>query len=128
MAERGRSHRVLVIDDDARMRRLLRTFLTRAGYDVLEASDGRSAVLTVECEPVDIVILDKEMPGMNGLEVLSDLHRRFSSIPVIFVTAFGGTAVGDEARRRGACQYVEKPFRVAAIVDVVHSVLDGPPA
>jgi DNA-binding response OmpR family regulator len=119
---------VLVIDDDARMRRLLRTFLTRAGYDVLEASDGRSAVLTVECERVDLVILDKEMPELSGLEILSDLHRRFSSIPVIFVTAFGGAAVGDEARRRGACQYVEKPFRVAAIVDVVHSVLDGPPA
>jgi DNA-binding response OmpR family regulator len=128
MTERRRLRRVLVIDDDSTMRRLLRTFLTRAGYDVLEAPDGKSAVLTVECERVDLVILDKEMPGMNGLEVLSDLHRRFSSIPVIFVTAFGGSAVEDEARRRGARRYVEKPFRVGAIVEVVHSVLDGPPA
>jgi CheY-like chemotaxis protein len=119
---------VLVTDDDPRMRRLLRTFLSRAGYDVLEAADGRSAIVTVESQPVDLVILDKEMPGMNGLEVLSDLHRRFASIPVILVTAFGGTGVADEARRRGARRYVEKPFRVAAIVDVVHSELDGPPS
>jgi DNA-binding response OmpR family regulator len=123
----GRLQRVLVADGDARMRRLLRTFLSRAGYDVLEAPDGRGAILAVESQPVDLVILDKEMPGMNGLEVLSDLHRRFASIPVILVTALGGRGVADEARRRGACQYVEKPVRMTVIVDVVHSVLDGAP-
>jgi FixJ family two-component response regulator len=67
------------------------------------------------------------MPGMNGLDVLSHLRRRFSTIPVILVTAFGGTDVANEALRRGACQYVEKPYRVAALVDVVQSILEGIP-
>jgi DNA-binding response OmpR family regulator len=70
------------------------------------------------------VILDKEMPGMNGLEVLSFFRRRSPSLPIIFITAFGGREDEDESRRRGAWRYIEKPFRVATVVDAVHSVLE----
>jgi CheY-like chemotaxis protein len=115
---------VLVSDDDPYMRRLLRAFLIRAGYHVVEAADGNDVILVIESEQIDVVILDKEMPGMNGLDVLSYLRQRCSRIPVILITAFGGPEVAEESRRRGACRYVEKPFRVAAIVETVQAVLD----
>jgi DNA-binding NtrC family response regulator len=115
---------ILVIDDDPDMRRLLKDFLVRGGYHVIEAPTGNAAILLVESERIDVVILDKEMPGMNGLDVLSFLGQRCPGIPVIFITAFGGADVAEESRRRGACHYVEKPFRVTAIVEAVQALLD----
>jgi DNA-binding NtrC family response regulator len=118
-----RSAAVLVIDDDPDMRRLLRDFLIREGYHVIEAADGRDAIFLVESERIDVVILDKEIPGMNGLDVLSFLRRRRPRLPVIFITAFGGPEVAEESRRRGARHYVEKPFRVTAIVETVGAIV-----
>ena len=126
MANIQGSASVLVIDDDPDMRRLLRDFLIREGYHVVEAADGRDASALVESERIDVVILDKEIPGMNGLDVLSFLRQRCPSLPVIFITAFGGPDVAEESRRRGAYRYVEKPFRVAAIVDTVQAILENP--
>ena len=114
---------VLVIDDDPDMRTVLRDFLERAGYRVLEAANGADGVFLVQCEEVGVVILDKEMPGIDGLDVLSILARRFPSLHVILITAFGGPHVAEEARRRGALLYVEKPFRVATIVQTVQRLL-----
>lgn len=114
---------VLVVDDDADMRKLLKDFLQPDGYDVIEAANGHDAMLLAESETIDIVVLDKEMPGMNGLDVLSFLHQRCPSVPVIFVTAFGGPQVAEESRRRGAMEYVEKPFRVRPIVDTIQNLV-----
>jgi DNA-binding NtrC family response regulator len=128
MLEKHDPRSILVIDDDPDMRRLLSDFLLRSGYHVLEASNGKDAIFLVESERVDVAILDKEMPGMNGLDVLSFLSRRCPELPVIFITAFGGRDVAEESRRRGAWFYIEKPFRVTAIVDTIHAVLDRPRA
>ena len=117
---------VLVVDDDSEMRKLLADFLERDGHRVLEAGNGADAVALVESEPIDVVILDKEMPRMGGFDVLSLLQERGGPpVSVIFVTAFGGPQVADEALRRGALHYVEKPFRVASIVDTVQIVLQA---
>ena len=115
---------VLVIDDDDAMRTVLKDFLQRDGHRVVEAPNGDAAVLLVEMEPVDVVILDKEMPGMNGLDVLAFLHRRFPATPVIFITAFGGPRVAEESYRRGAVEYIEKPFRLSSVVDRVQKLID----
>jgi two-component system response regulator AtoC len=128
MLEKGDPRSVLVIDDDPDMRRLLNDFLVRSGYRVLEASNGQDAIFLVESERIDVVILDKEMPGMNGLDVLSFLRRRSPDLPIIFITACGGPAVAEESRRQGARFYIEKPFRVAAIVNTIHAALAKPPA
>ena len=120
----GRTSRtVLVVDDDADMRKLLRDFLQPGGYDVLEAANGHDAMVLVDSEPIDVVVLDKEMPGLNGLDVLSLLQRRRPGLPVIFVTAFGGPQIAVESRRRGATEYLEKPFRVRRIVDTIDEVV-----
>ena len=123
--ERRRSGTVLVVDDDADMRKLLRDFLERDGHRVMEAASGHHAIVLAESEPIHAVILDKEMPGMNGLEVLSSLQRRWPAIPIIFVTAFGGPDVAAECRRRGARYYVEKPFRVGHIVETVKAAISN---
>ena len=116
---------VLVIDDDQGMRQVLKDFLERDGHRVVEAASGEAAVSAVELESIDVVILDKEMPGMNGMEVLSFLHRRFPSTPVILVTAFGGPHVAEESFRRGAVEYIEKPFRLSNVVDRVQKLMNA---
>jgi len=114
---------ILVVDDDPAMRSLLRDFLVRGGYQVMEAASGLEGIHLAESGRIDLIILDKEMPGMSGLDVLSFLHQRVPAVPVIFVTAFGGADVAEECRRRGARHYLEKPFRVTAIVNTVHALL-----
>jgi DNA-binding response OmpR family regulator len=115
---------VLVIDDDPDMRHVLSDFLQRSGYRVVEAANGQEGIFAAESEPIDAVILDKEMPGMNGLDVLSFFRHRCPRLPIIFITAFGERDDEDESRRRGAWLYLEKPFRVATVVEAVQSVLE----
>ena len=122
-AERRGPRTVLIVDDDPAMRAVLRDSLQRDGYRVVEAEDGAAALLLVESEPVDVAIVDKEMPGTKGLDLLSFLHARCPAMPVIFITAFGGTQVAEESRRRGAVQYLEKPFRIRSIVETVQTII-----
>jgi DNA-binding NtrC family response regulator len=114
---------VLIVEDDSEMRALLREVLERAGYRVIGRRDGAALSALVETERFDVAILDKELPGPNGLDLLSFLRRRLPAVPVILVTAFGGPAVKHEAARRGASGYVEKPCRVDTILDTVAAVL-----
>jgi DNA-binding NtrC family response regulator len=110
---------VLIIEDDREMRSLLKDFLERDGYRVVERPNGSGLTALVESERFVAVILDKEMPGVNGLDLLSYLHHRVPDVPVVFITAFGGPTVAHEALRRGAWRYIEKPFRVAAVVEAI---------
>jgi DNA-binding NtrC family response regulator len=113
---------VLIIEDDGEMRALLRDVLERAGYRVIGRKDGIHLPALVEREHFDAAIVDKELPGPNGLDILSFLQQRLPSVPVILVTAFGGLAVKHEAERRGAYSYVEKPFRVTTLLDTLATV------
>lgn len=113
---------VLLIDDDGEMRTLLRDFLTREGHRVIEESSGEGAIASAELERVDVVVLDKEMPGIGGFDFLSFIRRRCPEIPVILITAFGGPRVAEEAFRRGATRYLEKPFRVTDLLAAIRTV------
>lgn len=125
--ERRASATVLVVDDDGDMRWLAAGLSRRDGHRVIEAEDGAQAIVVVESAAIDIAILDQEMPGMNGLDVLSFLQTRRPELPVIFITAFGGWEVAEESRRCGALHYVEKPFRVGSLVEAVHALIhEGP--
>jgi DNA-binding NtrC family response regulator len=114
--------KVLIVEDDGAMRALLRDALERVGHRVIERPDGTDLPDLARHERFDAVILDKEMPGPNGLELLSFLRNRLPAVPVILVTAFGGLDVAKEAARRGAYSYVEKPFRMATILDTLDAV------
>jgi DNA-binding NtrC family response regulator len=115
---------ILVIDDDPDMRQLLTKLLVDSGYRVIEAPSGEAGIDAAEAQHVDAVIVDKELPGMNGFDVLSSFGRRWPSVPTILITAFGSRQDADESRRRGAWFFIEKPFRAATVIEAVHSVLE----
>ena len=125
--ERSRTiGRVLVVDDDDEMRTVLRRMLESDGYDVTERSRATHVLETLRTAPFDLVILDKEMPGLTGLDLLPMLRREFTRLPVVFVTAFGGRQVASAALRLGATSYLEKPFRLAQLRDAIDGVFSRP--
>jgi two-component system, NtrC family, response regulator PilR len=107
-----RTPRILVVDDERSMRELLAIVLRREGYEVLLAANGRSAVETLEREPVDILISDIKMADLSGVEVLRAAKRIDKDILGIMITAFASTETAVEAMRLGACDYLSKPFDV----------------
>ena len=109
----------LVVDYDPDMRNLLRDVLERQGHRVLEEADGEKVLPLLESGRVGVVVLDKEMPGVNGMDLLRSIRRRWPTIPVILITAFGGPRVKEEALRLGAARYLEKPFRVTELLEAV---------
>ncbi len=101
---------VLVADDDRTIRRNLARLLQAEGYLPLEAADGEEALACIRARAPDAVLLDLKMPGRDGLAVLAELGPALADLPVIVVTAFGGSAAAIEAMRRGAYDYLTKPF------------------
>ena len=113
---------VLVVDDDARILRMIRRILELEGYCVLTVSNGEAA-LDVFCEEnPDLVLLDIMMPGMDGYAVCRSI-REFSQIPVIMVTAKGNEDETVQGLDTGADDYITKPFSSAELVARVRAVL-----
>jgi len=118
--------RVMIVDDDAEMRALLSDALAREGFRVREHGAGDQLLrLVAEWFP-DAVVLDKELVSANGLDLLRDLRRMHPETPVVLVTAFGGSEVQAEALRLGAAYYMDKPFRVSRLVEVLWQVIGRP--
>ncbi|ADO68916.1 response regulator [Stigmatella aurantiaca] len=110
------SPRIMIAEDHAEMRALLRQVLVREGYQVIEAEDGPSLIraliggmLAEPTVPPDLIITDMRMPGCTGLEVLARLRREDRCTPFILITAFGDEALHEEATRLGA-SVLDKPF------------------
>jgi two-component system response regulator AtoC len=110
---------VLVADDDRTIRRNLVLLLQSEGFRTLEAADGNEALAKIRAREPAAVLLDLKMPGRDGLEVLAELGPALVDLPVIVVTAYGGSAAAIEAMRRGAYDYLTKPFDL----DEVHLTL-----
>jgi len=113
----------LVVDDDPAIRTLVTDLLAWEGVRTRELPSGESLAEAVEREEVTLVVLDKEMPGASGLDLVADVRRRRPGLPVIFITAFGGPGVRTQAMRLGATAYLDKPFRVGDFLQTVHGVL-----
>jgi len=113
---------VLTVDDEPRFVRLIEANLTSAGYNVLTANEGLTAIETIVENDPDLVLLDVMMPEMNGFEVL-DRIREFSNIPVIMLTAKSEEADRVEGLNRGADDYVVKPFSATELLARVQAVL-----
>jgi len=101
---------ILVADDDRTIRRNLVRLLQAEGYTTHEAADGVEALDSIRNDPPAAVLLDLKMPGRDGLEVLRELGPMLGELPVIAITAFGGSAAAIEAMRQGAYDYLSKPF------------------
>ena len=101
---------VLLIDDDDSLRRVMEFSLTEAGYNVQAASSGEKGLALFETGSFDAVITDITMPGMSGMEVLAKIHQRDEALPVLVITAYGTIENAVEAMKRGAFDYITKPF------------------
>lgn len=104
--------RILIADDDAAIRQVLRDLLSEEGYDVQEADSGSTVLQAIEDDNApELIMLDVRMPDKSGIEVLEELGRHIEGqLPVIMMTAFGGSGVAIEAMRLGAYDYITKPF------------------
>jgi len=111
-----------VVDDERAIRRLLRLYLTDAGFTVAEAPDGEAAIDQVRRGGIDLVLLDLMLPGMDGFEVCRRLEE-ISSVPVIMITARGDEAHRVTGLELGADDYVVKPFSPAEVVARVRAVM-----
>jgi len=113
---------VLVVDDEAPMRKYITTNLKIRGYDVLTAADGTEALKMIDERPFDLLILDIMMPGPDGLEVLGRV-RRDMNVPVLMLSARGRESDKVEALDAGADDYLTKPFGVEELLARVRAAL-----
>lgn len=115
--------RILVIDDKENIRRLLSASLTSDGYEVAEAEDGASGIERFKNTIYDLVITDVKMPGMDGLEVLEAVKETNPDTAVIVITAFADMDDAIRALKRGAADYLRKPFKLEEVRAAVEKAL-----
>ncbi|MBW1844186.1 MAG: sigma-54-dependent Fis family transcriptional regulator [Deltaproteobacteria bacterium] len=117
------TERILIADDEKLIRWSLRKNLLSAGYEVLEAEDGQQALEMVEDEGADLLLLDIRMPHKTGLEVLAHMAEHNPEIPVVLMTAFSSVEGAVDAMKRGAFDYLMKPFNHDEVLLVVQKAL-----
>ena len=118
--------RLLVIDDQEPIRRIVRRALEHEGHQIMDASDGEMGMQILAQHGADVVITDIFMPGMDGIQTLREIRKRFPAIKVIAMS--GGDSSGlldlrEDAELLGAVKSVQKPFTAREIVDVVRTAL-----
>ena len=115
--------KILVVDDESRMRKLIREFLLKSGYEVLEAEDGEKAVDTfMMVKDISLIILDVMMPKMDGWQVCREI-RKNSKVPIIMLTAKSSEADELKGFELGVDEYISKPFSPKILVARVEAVL-----
>jgi DNA-binding NtrC family response regulator len=115
---------ILIIEDEARMRRLLELDLAEAGFQTLSAPDAEAGLGLLRQEHVDLVLTDLKLPGITGLEFLQAAKQIHAALPVVVMTAYGTVETAVEAMKAGAADYVLKPFSLAEIRMVVEKELN----
>jgi DNA-binding NtrC family response regulator len=115
---------ILIVEDEAKMRRLLELNLGEDGFSTLSAGDAESGLKLLRENSVELVVTDLKLPGMNGLEFLQTIKRQNAAIPVVVMTAFGSVETAVEAMKAGASDYVLKPFSLSEMRMVIHKELD----
>ena len=123
-ARRRRAARILVVDDEAHVRSMMGSTLERHGYDVQLASSGHEALEILEQNAFDLVLTDILMQDVNGIAVLDHLHAQQPQLPVVMVSAVHDIGVAIYAMRRGAYDYLLKPFAPEHLVNMVQRALD----
>jgi DNA-binding NtrC family response regulator len=115
---------ILIIEDEARMRRLLELDLAEAGFQTASAATAEEGLDILRRDHVDLVLTDLKLPGLGGLEFLAAAKRLHAALPVVVMTAYGSVETAVEAMKAGASDYVLKPFSLAEIRMVVERELD----
>ena len=115
--------KILVVDDEPEMRSLLVDELRRDGHQVTEAGDGAEAVLACRTDRFDVILMDKNMPGPSGLDLLPGFRRTCPDARIIMMTAFGDVPSYVEAAEKGAADFLFKPFRIEEMRAAIRKAL-----
>ena len=119
--------RVLVVDDEENVRKLVRVSLTKAGYDVEEAENGEEAEKIIQAKDnplmVDVILCDIRMPKVNGIEAITFFQKQYPSVPIVVITGFPDTEMAVNLLKQGVMDYVPKPIDGAKLLDVVSQAM-----
>ena len=119
--------RVLVVDDEPDIRRVVRMMLEKAGYDVLEAEDGQAAINVINTGEnplmLDAVVCDMRMPKINGVEAMAYFREHFPHVPVVVLTGFPDTEMAVSSMRNGVVDYLVKPVDSERLTAAVASAM-----
>ncbi len=114
---------ILIVDDETNVRRVLGTLLEQAGFVTTRAASGEQALDLVRSQDPDLVLTDLKMEGIDGMELLARMRAAFPEIPVIMLTAHGSVATAVEAMKRGAFDFITKPFDREQVIELVGKAL-----
>lgn len=117
--------RILIVDDEEEIRKALAKILEREGYEILQASDGSSALQIIRDQRVNVVLADLRMPGMNGMELLQSIKIMRPEIEVIIITGKGTIEDAVECLKKGAYDFITKPFKRVNIIKSITKALDN---
>jgi len=117
----------LIVDDVEQNRRILATYLEKDGFKTEMVGDGERGIEKLSTHPIDVVLLDIMMPGINGIDVLTRIRAddTFDNIPIIMVTAIDDINTALNCLRKGACGYITKPFEFGQVKKQLTHCLPG---
>lgn len=126
----GMTQTILIVDDEAMARTLLRLMLVRGGFQVREAEDGYDALQKIGVDPPDLVLLDVMMPGLDGFEVCAALRgaEKTAALPIIMLSAKTDPASISKGLQVGATSYLTKPLLPEELLTSIHVALANPPS
>jgi CheY-like chemotaxis protein len=121
---------ILLVEDSTSLREVTKEFLLLAGYKVVEASDGRQALVLARTHkaPIHLLLTDVMMPGMGGLELSGEVHRIHPETQILFMSGYPGDVVGNHEVLDEGVRLLSKPFTRAALTQKVRQTLDSQPA
>ncbi|MBI3794375.1 MAG: response regulator [Nitrospinae bacterium] len=124
MINNGKPFHILIADDEEGIRKTLQTALSAKGYEVTTVGNGLSALKVISSSPVDVVITDLKMPGMDGFELLLRIKGISSDLPVVVITGFADVESTTKALKAGASDFLTKPFGAKDIYHTVSRLLE----
>jgi len=116
--------RILIVDDEKRIRNTLSNILNLKNYETITAENGMEAVKHISSKTIDVVLLDFVLPEQNGLQVMEDIHKINPIVPIIIMTAYGSVPNAVEAIKKGAYDFVEKPLDADKILVTIKNAID----
>jgi len=116
-------YKLLIVDDEQSVRYSFKKLLSSPNYNILEASNSEEAIVAFNREKPNLVILDIEMPGKDGIQVLKEMKELSPKVPVIIITAYGSGDRVIKAMKYGAYEYIEKPFDIPKLIFVIEDAL-----
>ena len=117
--------RILVVEDQADLRGILRDLLTGSGYEMLEAADGQAGVAKAKAERPDLILMDIQLPVLNGYEATSQIRTdpKLKATPIIAVSSYAMKGDEEKARTAGCDHYVTKPYSPMQLLKIIRSLL-----